>query len=310
MIFATPKFIMQRLICLSILMLCNLLLMGQTRLSIVDSVTGKPIPYAHIVYGNHEGKYTDEEGIVTIPEEVDSVTINHITYESKELDRQSMENGLIAMVPIITELRPAVVFPRDKRKETIGYASAKRESVYGGRNGFNIAEFFAYSPEWEYSPLISSVSLNLNTVNLKRNVTTTTVNGVEYTDGVMRIAKLRIDLRGVDTATGGPGESLINGGVIYSIKDKFNLRLHKLCKVALPGPELFPESGVFVVIEWIVTEDVRVQDSVSPSIWCTRAVDNQSSWMKWPVGTPWRRKAKDSYDNSGKSFCIGLEIMM
>ena len=110
--FATSMLIMQRLICLSILMLCNLLLMGQTRLSIVDSVTGKPIPYAHIVYGNHEGRYTDEEGIVTIPEEVDSFTISHITYESKELDRQSLENGLITMVPIITELRPAVVFPR------------------------------------------------------------------------------------------------------------------------------------------------------------------------------------------------------
>lgn len=291
-------------------MLCNLLLMGQTRLSVVDSITGKPIPYAHIVYGNHEGKYTDEDGIVTIPEEVHSVTISHITYESKELDRQSLENGLITMVPIIAELRPAVVFPRGQRKETIGYASAKRESVYGGRNGFNIAEFFAYSAEWEYAPVISSVSLNLNTVNLKRNVATRTADGVEYTDGVMHIAKLRIDLRGVDTETGGPGESLINGGVIYSIKDKFNLRLHKLCRVSLPEPAVFPESGLFVVVEWIVTEDVRVQDSVSPSIWCTRAVVNQSSWMKWPVGTPWRRKVKDSYDNFEKSFCIGLEILM
>ena len=63
--------------------------------------------------------------------------------------------------------------------------------------------------------MISSVSLNLNTVNLKRNMTARTGDGVEYTDGVMHIAKLRIDLRVVDATTGGQGESLINGGVIY-----------------------------------------------------------------------------------------------
>lgn len=310
MIFAKSEFIMRKLICLSLLMLITVLLMGQTRLSVVDSVTGEPIPYAHVVYGDHEGRYTNDNGIVSIPDGVPSVTISHITYESMELNLQSLENGLITMVPIITELRPAVILPRNKRKETIGLASAKRESTHGGRNGFNIAEFFAYSANWANAPIITSVSLNLNTVNLKRNMTARTGDGVEYTDGVMHIAKLRIDLRGVDVTNGGPGESLINGGVIYSIKDHFNLNLHKLCKVSLPEPTVYPESGVFVVVEWIVTEDVRVQDSVSPSIWCTRGVDNQSSWVKWPVGTPWRRMDKGPYDDFEKSFCIGLEIMM
>lgn len=301
---------MRKLITLSVLMLSTVLSMGQTRLSVVDNVTGEPIPYAHVVYGDHEGRYTNENGLVNIPDGVLSVTISHITYESKELDLQSLENGLITLVPVILELRPAVIMPGNKRKETIGLASAKRESTHGGRNGFNIAEFFAYSAGWTKAPLITSVSLNLNTVNLKRNMTARTGDGVEYKDGVLHVAKLRIDLRGVDAATGGPGESLINGGVIYSIKDNFNLNLHKLCKVTLPEPAVYPESGVFAVVEWIVTEDVRAQDSVSPSIWCTRAVDSQSSWMKWPVGTPWRKIAKGLYDDFEKSFCIGLEIMM
>ena len=310
MIFELSGAVMRKLITLSVLMLSTVLLMGQTRLSVVDGVTGEPIPYAHVVYGDHEGRYTDESGIVTIPDGVLSGTISHITYESKELDLQSLENGVITLVPIITELRPAVILPGNKRKETIGFASAKRESAQGGRNGFNIAEFFAYPAGWTNAPLITSVSLNLNTVNLKRNMTARTGDGAEYTDGVMHVAKLRIDLRGVDAATGGPGDSLIGGGVIYSIKDNFNLNLHKLCKVTLPEPAVYPESGVFAVVEWIVTEDVRVQDSVSPSIWCTRAVDGQSSWMKWPVGTPWRKTAKGPYDDFEKSFCIGLEILM
>lgn len=217
---------------------------------------------------------------------------------------------MITLDSIITELRPAVIFPRNKRKETIGHASSKRESTYFGRNGVNIAEYFAFSADWAYAPLISSVSLNLNTVNPKRNLTDKTAVGMEYADGVMHIAKLRIDLRVVDAATGGPGESLINGGVIYSIKDKFSLGLHRLCKVALPEPAVFPESGLFVVVEWIVTDDVRVQDLVSPSVWCTRAVENGSSWVKWPIGTPWKKRGKAPYDDFEKSFCIGLEIMM
>ena len=110
-------------------------------------------------------------------------------------------------------------------------------------------------------------------------------------------------------STGGPGESLINGGVVYSLKDRANLNVHKVHTVALPQALLFPSEGVFVVLEWIVTDDVRLQDMVSPSIWRAQSSAKGTSWIKWPLGTPWRRVNRN--DSSGEEivYCVGLRVI-
>lgn len=293
---------------LAVLFGCPMLSSGQVRLQFVDSVTGAPVPYVHVIFGDQEGKYADEGGTVNIPEGVQTARASHISYEPTMLEPTGGEMVTVRLTPVVTELKPAVIVPRNLKKKTIGYASAKGESTTGGRNGFALAEHFSYSTAWSNAPLVSAVTLNLNTVNLKRSITTTKGNEV-YTDGTMHVAKLRIDLRETDPATGGPGASLIDGGVIYLVKDSFNLNLHNKCRVSLPQPAVFPEEGLFVVVEWIVTDDVRVQDSVSPAIWCTRAENGSTSWIRWPVGTDWRPKAKGPYDDYDKSFCISLDLL-
>lgn len=298
---------MKRFFCLLTLISLGLNLLGQSRLHFVDAVTGKPIPYVHVLFGENEGKYSDEDGFVTLPENTQKARTSHITYEPMELNVSELTDGAIALTPVVTELRPAVVLPRDTKKLTIGYASKKGESVRGGKNGSSIAEFFNYRQEWTHAPVVSAISLNLNATNLKRHGTTV-IDGEKYTDGVTHVAKLRIDLRSVDPVTGGPGQSLIEGGVIYSLKDRLTLNLHKRCKVTLPEPVVFPEDGVFVVVEWIVTDDVKPQDMVIPSIWRAQAGDGSTSWIKWPVGTPWKRVEKTPYDKGDKVFCISMEM--
>ena len=287
---------------------CPMLSSGQVRLQFVDGVTGEPVPYVHVILGNQEGKYSDEEGMVNIPDGVQTARASHISYEPMMLEPIADEMVTVKLTPVVTELKPAIIVPRNLKKKTIGYASAKGESTTGGRNGLALAELFSYSSTWSNAPLVSAVTLNLNTVNLKRSITTTSGNEV-YTDGIMHVAKLRIDLRSTDPATGGPGSSLIDGGIIYLIKDSFNLNLHNKCRVSLPQPAVFPEEGLFAVVEWIVTDDIRVQDSVSPALWCTRAENGSTSWIKWPVGTDWRPKSKGQYDDYDKSFCISLDLL-
>ena len=290
------------------MMFCCTLLMGQGKLQFVDAVTGEPVPYVHVIYGDHEGKYADESGNVTIPDGVLTARTSHISYESMELDLEAAGEASIRLTPVVTELQPAIIVPKNLKKRTIGYASAKVDSSQGGRNGFSLAEYFNLPDRDEHTALVSAVTLNLNTVNLKRKITAR-VDGEEYTDGVMHVAKLRVDLRDIDPATGAPGRSLIDGGVIYTIKDNFNLNLHNKCRVPLSQPAVFPEDGLFVVVEWIVTDDIRVQDSVSPDIWCTRAENGSSSWVKWPVGTEWRPREKSPFDKYEKSFCISLDLL-
>ena len=290
------------------LVLCWTPLAGQSKLRFVDSVTGEPVPYVHVIYGENEGRYSGEDGTVTFPESVFSVRTSHISYEPAMLDLSAGTEAPVALTPVVTELQPAIIVPNNLKKKTIGYASAKGVSTSGGKNGFSLAEYFKLPDDGTHATLVSAVNLNLNTVNLKRSMTSN-VDGKEYSDGIMHVARLRVDLRSVNPATGGPGASLIDGGVIYSIKDKLNLNLHNRCRIPLPHPAVFPEEGLFVVVEWIVTDYVREQDSVSPSIWRTRAENGSSSWIKWPVGTDWRPYVKGAYDDYEKSFCIGLDLL-
>jgi hypothetical protein len=291
------------------MVLCGTTLAGQSRLHFVDAVTGESVPYVHVIFGDHEGKYADEGGCVTIPDGVLTVQTSHISYEPMGFDLDAAGEATVRLTPVVTELRPAIIVPKNLKKKTIGNASAKGVSGYGGKNGFSLAEYFNLPDGGGESVLVSAVTLNLNTVNFKRSITTN-VDGQEYTDGVTHVAKLRVDLRDVDPATGAPGKSLIDGGVIYSLKDKFNLNLHNKSKVSLPQPAVFPEEGLFVVVEWIVTDDVRVQDFVTPSIWCTRVENGSTSWIKWPVGTDWRPYEMGPYDEFEKSFCISLDLLL
>lgn len=290
------------------MVLCVTTLEGQGRLQFVDAVTGEPVPYVHVIYGDHEGKYADEGGIVTLPDGVPTARTSHISYEPMGLDLEAAGEATIRLTPVVTELQPAIIVSKNLKKQIIGYASAKVDSSQGGKNGFSLAEYFILPDGDAHTALVSAVTLNLNTVNLKRKMTVR-VDGEEYTDGVIHVAKLRVDLREVDPATGAPGRSLIDGGVIFTIKDNFNLNLHNKCRVPLPQPAVFPEGGLFVVVEWIVTDDIRVQDSVSPDIWCTRAENGSSSWVKWPVGTEWRPREKSPFDKYEKSFCISLDLL-
>lgn len=291
-----------------LILLCGTSLAGQSRLQFVDGITGEPIPYVHVIYGDHEGKYANEEGIVTIPDGVLTARTSHISYDPMEMNLGAFEAETVRLTPVVTELPPAIIVPKNLKKRTIGYASAKEESVQGGKNGFSLAEYFSFPDGGNHTALVSAVTLNLNTVNLKRSMTTR-IGDKEYTDGITYVAKLRVDLRSVDPASGAPGGSLISGGTIYSIKDRFNLNLHNKCRIPLPQPAVFPEEGLFVVVEWIVTDDIRVQDSVLPTIWCTRAAEGSSSWVKWPVGTGWRRNEMGTFDEFEKSFCIGLDLL-
>lgn len=295
---------MKQIFSIILFFLCNILV-GQTRISFVDSVTNEPIPYVHIIYGDCHGKYSDEKGYVILPDDAEIMEISHISYEKIRLDIRHLNGHIVYLNPVVTVLPPAIVLPYSRKKVRIGYAYEKRISTHEGRNGCSIAEFFG-RPENGESTLIYKILLNLNTINLKRSITVM-MGDTTYFDGIMYVAKLRIDLRNV-SQSGCPGESLINGGIIYALKDQFNLRYHKVHSISLPQPLVFPEEGIFVVVEWIVTENVREQDSVSPSIWQTQAVNGTSSWIKWPLVSPWRKM--DTYGQIGiaKAFGIGLEI--
>lgn len=300
---------MERFFCfLAIVLSWTLPTSAQTRLRFLDRESGAPVSYVHVLFDSENGKYADEEGCLTVPEGVDAFETHHISYESQSIEVRALRDSTVLLVPLVQALAPAIVFPNSYHKRTIGYAGSKRMTFQGGRNGFAIAEFFKPSSDGNATPLISKVLLNLFAVNLKKTGTTSIGEQV-YDDAVTHVAKLRVDIREADPVTGGPGASLVDGGVIYEIKDRFSLSMHKIHKIPLKNPVVFPEEGAFVVVEWIITDDVRVQDTILPYIWLTRAETPSSSWNQWPVGTAWKRNNDGRSEDRTHAYCIGLEIL-
>lgn len=262
-------------------------LAAQTRITLTDAVTGAPVPYAHVLYGDQQGKYADEAGVVVIPAGVEAVLVSHISYQNLMLDVARLGDPEVRLTPVATMLAPAVIQPKGAGRMKLGHANGKRISTQGGRNGYQLAELFPLPQNGNGLPLITRVQLNLNPFNLHR-VSSTRIGDTSYDDCVTYVAKLRVDLRAVDPASGGPGASLIEGGVILTLRDRLDLTVHRIYSVDLPQPLLFPEEGVFAVVEWIVTEDVRIQDEVTPSLWSVASDNPASSWVKWPLGSAWR----------------------
>ena len=300
---------MERILCsLAAVLIWTLPTSAQTRLRFLDKETCEPVSYVHVLFDSENGKYADEEGCLTVPEGVDAFETHHISYEPQSIEVRALRDSTVLLVPLVQALTPAFVFPNSSHKRTIGYAGSKRKTFQGGRNGYAIAEFFKPSADGKPAPVISKVLLNLFAVNLKKNGTTSIGDQV-YDDAVTHVAKLRVDIREADPATGGPGASLVDGGVIYEIKDRFSLSMHKIHKIPLKNPVVFPEEGAFVVVEWIITDDVRVQDTILPYIWQTRPEMPSSSWNQWPVGTAWKRSNDGRSEDRTRAYCIGLEIL-
>lgn len=282
----------------------------QTQLRILDEVSGMPVPYASIIFGNDMGRYSDESGTVLLPDGIASFEISHISYEPKNVSTNDITDNTVLLRPLIYELQPAIVVPGKYRKGSTGFASDKGARCEGGRNGYSIAEYFAYNVEWTNIPLITGIEMNLNSVWMQRQATVTLADGTTYDDGKMIMAKLRVDLRAVDSMTGAPGRSLIRGGIIYDLGERLNLNVRKVHTVPIEYPLPFPEDGVFVVLEWIVPGEVRIQDTVTPSIWCSKPNGKKDSWNKWPVGYDWKKTHNNQEGNSCYSYCISLEMFL
>ena len=89
-------------------------------------------------------------------------------------------------------------------------------------------------------------------------------------------ATLRFDLRLPDAKTGAPkDESLIDGGIILPSSQKLGKD-----GISLPRPIPFPQTGVFVVVEWITTAQVSESCNLVPSLNMTLDEKENRTWNK------------------------------
>ena len=220
---------------------------GMTQTIIVkDSITHEAVPFVSVNFGNDTGGYTDENGAIAIPNEAAQIRLSHICYETKSISKITADLQTIFLVPKSINLDEVAISAKAlKRTKTteVGSMKAKTQTKHKGANGFEMALFIPYDSTWAETPYIHSILASLDY----------STHWLVFTEIKTPIyATLRFDLRLPDAKTGAPkDESLIDGGIILPSSQKLGKD-----GISLPRPIPFPQTGVFVVVEWITTAQV------------------------------------------------------
>lgn len=157
--------------------------------------------------------------------------------------------------------------PKRVKTTAAGLTKKKTQTCHRGANGFEMALFIPYDSTWTESPYIQSILASLDY----------STHWLVFTEIKTPIyATLRFDLRLPDAKTGAPkDESFINGGIILPSGQRLSKN-----GISLSRPIPFPQTGVFVVVEWITTAQVSESCNLVPSLNMTLNEKENRTWNK------------------------------
>ena len=298
----------RRFLLLLTVLLVSTFGMAQTVI-VKDSITNEPIPFVSVYFGNDTGGYTDEKGMIAIPNEAAQIRLSHICYETKSISKITADSQTIILVPKsinLDEVAISAKVPKRIKTTEVGLMKAKTQTKHKGANGFEMALFIPYDSTWTETPYIHSILASLDY----------TTHWLVFTEIKTPIyATLRFDLRQTDAKTGAPkDESLIDGGIILPSGQKLGKD-----GISLTRPIPFPQTGVFVVVEWITTAQVSESCNLVPSLNMTLdEVDNRTWNKKTFRSVGWMQEkeepiyqdesAREVYKGRIPSAKLGLEI--
>ena len=204
--------------------------------TILDKITGLPIPYASI-WLEQEDKGISAEANGTFQLKAPgrqnrNLVITAAGYE-KSLVPASSQHLQVFLNP-----RPAA-FPKkpqnnpaNTRKKTTGsLAWSRLKTNYYGNDGhpYVLARFFPYDSAYAQTPFIHAISF--------------------YTRSRLPQASFQLRLFAAD-AQGKPGEDLLPGGLVIRVEKGQHLNTAHLSHFQLP----MPENGLFIGFEWLIIE--------------------------------------------------------
>ena len=282
--------------------------MSQT-IIVRDSITNEPISFVSVCFGKESGCYTDERGMITIPGGAAQIQLSHICYETKIISKITEYAQTIFLVPKsinLDEVAISAKAPKRIKTKEVGLMKAKTQTKHKGTNGFEMALFIPYDSTWTETPYIHSILASLDY----------STHYLVFTEIMTPIyATLRFDLRLPDAKTGAPkDESLIDGGIILPSGQKLGKD-----GISLTHPIPFPQTGVFVVVEWITTAQVSESCNLVPSLNMTLDEMENRTWNKKTFrGMDWMKEqnepayqneeAQDFYKGKTPSAKLGLRI--
>ena len=104
---------------------------AQQRLTIRDSLTQEPVAYSSVWFGNEAGGYTDESGMIVIPEGTGRIRLSHICYETKSISAAEISEHTVLLVPKSVSLGEVGVIakaPKRVKTKTTGLTKEKTQT--------------------------------------------------------------------------------------------------------------------------------------------------------------------------------------
>ena len=268
---------------------------AQQTMTVKDSITNEPISFVSVYFKDQSGGYTDEHGVIAIPYEATRIRLSHICYESKSISKITADSQTIILVPKsinLDEVAISAKVPKRIKTTAVGLMKAKTQTKHKGANGFEMALFIPYDSTWTESPYIQSILASLDY----------STHWLVFTEIKTPIyATLRFDLRLPDAKTGAPkDESLINGGIILPSGQRLSKN-----GISLSRPIPFPQTGVFVVVEWITTAQVSESCNLVPSLNMTLNEKENRTWNKKKFrGMDWMREEDELAYKNEEAQCF------
>lgn len=87
--------------------------LSQTHLVVIDKETGEPVHNATVVTNKGESTNSTKMGHVTLNDTFESLTINHISYLQRKMDKKEV-NDTIWLLPNAIHLHEVVVYGEDR----------------------------------------------------------------------------------------------------------------------------------------------------------------------------------------------------
>ena len=132
-----------------------------------DSITNEPIPFVSVYFGNDTGGYTDEKGMIAIPNEAAQMRLSHICYETKSIFKITADSQTIFLAPIsinLDEVAISAKVPKRIKTTEVGLMKAKTQTKHKGANGFEMALFIPYDSTCRETLYIHSILASLRIV--------------------------------------------------------------------------------------------------------------------------------------------------
>lgn len=138
---------------------------AQKILTVRDSLTQEPVAYASVWFGNEAGGYTNESGMIEIPEGTGRIRLSHICYETKSISIADINEHTVLLVPKsinLGEVSVSAKAPKRMKTMTAGLTKEKTQTCHRGANGFEMALFIPYDSTWTEFPYIHSILASLD----------------------------------------------------------------------------------------------------------------------------------------------------